>query len=264
MGVLNITPDSFSDGGRWLRNGHPHIDRLRREAAAMVAAGAAVLDIGGESTRPGAAAVSLNEELDRVIPVIEVLARDCDAVISLDSSKPEVMREAVRAGAGMLNDVRALREPGALQAAADSGLPVCLMHMQGQPETMQAQPGYGDVVAEVSDFLAGRVRACRDAGIAQSQILLDPGFGFGKTVAHNLRLLRNLHRLTEQGFPLLVGLSRKSLIAKLTGRAVEQRLPGSLALALLAVQGGAVLLRVHDVAQTQDVLSIFQAFSAQD
>jgi dihydropteroate synthase len=259
MGVLNITPDSFSDGGRWYRDGRPDLDALRREAQAMVDAGAAVLDVGGESTRPGAAPVSEEEELSRVVPVVEALAGHCDAVISVDTSTPAVMREAAAAGAGMLNDVRALRRSGALEAAASTGLPVCLMHMQGEPDTMQDDPQYDDVLDDVSGFLSGRVARCEAAGIARERIVLDPGFGFGKSVAHNLALLAHLDRLHSLGFPLLVGLSRKSLIAKLTGRAVDERLPGSLALALLAAQRGASLLRVHDVAATADVLKILEA-----
>lgn len=259
MGVLNITPDSFSDGGRWYRDGRPDLDALRREADAMVDGGAAVLDIGGESTRPGAEPVSEQEELARVLPVVEALAGHCDAVISVDSSTPAVMREAAAHGAGMLNDVRALRRPGALEAAADTGLPVCLMHMQGEPETMQANPSYEDPVRDIQRFLLERVEDCRAAGIEPARILLDPGFGFGKSLEHNLLLLSRLDELHSLGFPLLVGLSRKSLIAKLTGRAVDERLPGSLALALLAAQRGAALLRVHDVAETADVLKILRA-----
>jgi dihydropteroate synthase len=259
MAVLNVTPDSFSDGGRWYCDGRPDLDALRREAAAMVGAGAAILDIGGESTRPGAAPVSEQEELDRVVPVVEALRGDSGAVLSVDSSSPAVMRAAAAAGAGMLNDVRALQRPGALEAAAELGLPVCLMHMQGTPETMQQAPQYDDVVDEVAAFLRARISACDAAGIPRSQIVLDPGFGFGKTLEHNLQLLASLRRLAALGHPLLVGLSRKSLIAKLTGRAVDERLAGSLALALIAAQRGASILRVHDVAETADVLRILRA-----
>jgi dihydropteroate synthase len=260
MGVLNITPDSFSDGGRWLRDGRPDLKPLVREALAMVDAGAAILDIGGESTRPGAAAVSEQEELDRVLPVIEALSKQCDTLLSIDTSSPTVMREAAAAGAGLLNDVRALQRDGALQAAADLRLPVCLMHMQGSPDSMQRAPRYDNVLSEVSGFLLDRVAACVAAGIPESQILLDPGFGFGKTLEHNLQLLDALPELAGLGFPLLVGLSRKSLIAKITGRDIDARLPGSLALAMLAAQGGASILRVHDVPETADVLRILQAF----
>lgn len=259
MGVLNITPDSFSDGGRWYRGGRTDMSALVREAVAMLEAGATLLDVGGESTRPGAKPVSEAEELDRVIPVIEALHAKTNAVVSLDSSSPAVMREATAVGAGMLNDVRALTREGALAAAADSGLPVCLMHMQGDPSDMQRDPRYVDVLDDVTAFLSVRVAACVEAGIPVPRIILDPGFGFGKTVAHNLRLLANLPRLAELGHPLLVGLSRKSLIAKLTGRPVEERLPGSLALAMLALQRGAAIVRVHDVGETADVVRILKA-----
>ncbi len=259
MGVLNITPDSFSDGGRWYRNGRADLSSLIAHATSMVSAGAGILDVGGESTRPGADPVSEQEELDRVVPVVEALAAECEAVISVDSSSPAVMREAAEAGAGLLNDVRALQREGAVLTAAELNLPVCLMHMQGSPETMQQSPDYSDVVDEVGQFLLGRVAACEDAGISRDQILLDPGFGFGKTMEHNLELFAGLPRLRELGFPLLVGLSRKSLIAKITGREVHERLPGSLAFALMAVERGAQLLRVHDVAETADVLKILAA-----
>lgn len=264
MGVLNITPDSFSDGGRWLRDGSADLDELRRVAEAMVAAGAGILDIGGESTRPGADPVSEQEELDRVIPVVEALADCVDVVLSVDTSTPAVMHLAAEHGAGLINDVRALSRPGALEAAAATKLPVCLMHMQGTPVDMQNRPAYRDVVAEVREYLEGRVQACRDAGIADAQILLDPGFGFGKTVDHNLDLLRNLRNVTDLPFPLVVGLSRKSLIGRLIGRDVGERLAGSLALALLAAQNGASVLRVHDVTQTVDVLRILDAYQQQD
>ena len=259
MGVLNITPDSFSDGGRWYRNGRADLSSLITHATSMVSAGAGILDVGGESTRPGADPVSEQEELDRVVPVVEALAAECEAVISVDSSSPSVMRETAEAGAGLLNDVRALQREGAVSTAAKLNLPVCLMHMQGSPETMQQSPDYSDVVDEVGEFLLGRVAACEDAGISRDQILLDPGFGFGKTMEHNLELFAGLPRLRELGFPLLVGLSRKSLIAKITGREVHERLPGSLAFALMAVERGAQLLRVHDVAETADVLKILAA-----
>ena len=259
MGVLNITPDSFSDGGRWYRNGRADLSSLIAHATSMVSAGAGILDVGGESTRPGADPVSEQEELDRVVPVVEALAAECEAVISVDSSSPVVMREAADAGAGLLNDVRALQRERAVSTAAELNLPVCLMHMQGSPETMQQSPDYSDVVDEVGQFLLGRVIVCEDAGISRDQILLDPGFGFGKTMEHNLELFAGLPRLRELGFPLLVGLSRKSLIAKITGREVHERLPGSLAFALMAVERGAQLLRVHDVAETADVLKILAA-----
>lgn len=259
MGVLNMTPDSFSDGGRWLRGARPHIDSIVREAEQMVANGAAVLDVGGESTRPGADPVSEQQELDRVIPVVEALQQSVPVIVSVDSSTPAVMRQAAAAGAGMLNDVRALRRPGALDAAASTGLPVCLMHMQGEPGTMQDAPHYDDVVEEVGSYLLQRAEACRSAGIDAGRILVDPGFGFGKTVKHNLALLNGLPKLRELGFPLLVGLSRKSLIAKLTGRDVNERLAGSISLAQLAAERGAAILRVHDVAETTDALRILKA-----
>ncbi len=259
MGVLNITPDSFSDGGRLYSRDGVDLDEVLRVARDMLESGAAVLDIGGESTRPGADPVSPQEELDRVLPVVEVLARETEAVISVDTSTPAVMREAAAAGANMINDVRALTRPGALETAAQLELPVCLMHMQGSPQTMQTAPQYTNVIKEVRAYLLARRTACEDAGILAERILLDPGFGFGKSLEHNLALLARLSELTVLGSPLLVGLSRKSLIAKLTGRAVDERLPGSLALAMLAAQRGAALLRVHDVGETADVLRILEA-----
>lgn len=264
MGVLNITPDSFSDGGRWLRDGHPNLDALRREAEAMVVAGAVVLDVGGESTRPGAQPVSLQEELDRVIPVIEAIAVSTDVVVSVDTSTAEVMREAAAVGAGMINDVRALRRGKALQVACATGLPVCLMHMQGEPDIMQDSPHYEDIVTDVGDFLLARARACEHAGLDAAHILIDPGFGFGKTVKHNLALLAGLPKLQALGYPVLAGLSRKSLIAALTGRDVADRLAGSITLALLAAQRGAALLRVHDVAQTVDALRVLRAVEQEE
>ncbi len=252
MGILNVTPDSFSDGGDFFS-----VDAAVAQAERMAAAGAAIIDIGGESTRPGAAAVSSGEELSRVIPVIEgVRARLPDLVISIDTSKPEVMRAAVAAGATMINDVRALRADGALETAAGLDAAVCLMHMQGEPRTMQQAPRYGDVVAEVRAFLESRVTACIAAGIARERLAVDPGFGFGKTVEHNLALLRRLDEFRALGLPLLAGLSRKSMIGALTGRPVGERLYGSIALATLAAWQGASMLRVHDVAETADALVI--------
>lgn len=259
MGVLNITPDSFSDGGQLWRDGCLQRDALLQRATTMCRDGAALLDIGGESTRPGAAQVSEQEELDRVLPVLELLVAETDAILSVDTSTPVVMREAARAGAGLINDVRALQRPGALVAAQATGLPVCLMHMQGEPGHMQDNPHYSSVVTEVRDFLRQRVAACESAGVSRDRLLLDPGFGFGKTVQHNLELLRGLPQLAGEGLPLLVGLSRKSLIAAITGRPAEQRLAGSLALALLAAQRGACILRVHDVAETADALALLKA-----
>ncbi len=259
MGILNITPDSFSDGGKFFSPARA-IDR----AAAMRAEGADIIDVGGESTRPGAGAISEVEELERVIPVIEALRERFPTPISIDTSKPGVMREAVRAGAALINDVRALREPGALETAAELGVPVCLMHMQGRPRTMQQAPHYNDVVAEVAAFLRQRVEACRKAGIPDEAIILDPGFGFGKTLRHNLLLLRNLEVLAALGFPVLVGLSRKSMLGALLGAAVEERLPGSLALATVALMKGATIVRVHDVAETRQVAEVCHALKQLD
>lgn len=256
MGILNVTPDSFSDGGDFFSPaGGP--ERALAQAERMVVDGAAIIDVGGESTRPGAAAVSTEEELARVIPVIEALhARLPDVVISIDTSKPEVMRAAVAAGASMINDVRALQADGALAVARELDVAICLMHMQGEPRMMQQQPHYDDVVAEVRAFLLARVAACLEAGIARDRLLVDPGFGFGKTLAHNLILLRRLGEFRELGLPLLAGFSRKSMIGALTGRAVGERLYGSIAVAALAAWQGASVLRVHDVAETADALRV--------
>src|SRR5690606_17479328 len=234
MGILNVTPDSFSDGGR-----HEGIDAALRHAAAMVAAGATLIDVGGESTRPRARAVSPTEELERVAPVVDAIARELDVIISVDTSTPAVMRETARLGAGLINDVRSLTRDGALDAAADSGLPVCLMHMRGEPGDMQDDPRYDDVTEAVYTFLAERMAACAAAGIAQDRIVLDPGFGFAKTLAHNLSLFKHMERLHALGRPLLVGVSRKSMIGQALGRDVGQRLYGSLGLAALAVSKGA-------------------------
>lgn len=255
MGILNVTPDSFSDGGRYTG-----LDAALAQAARMVADGAALVDVGGESTRPGAAPVGEQEELDRVLPVIERIVRELDVCVSVDTSTPAVMRAAASAGAHLLNDVRALRRDGALTAAAASGLPVCLMHMQGEPGSMQQAPSYGDVVREVSDFLAARVRECLAAGMTRNRLLIDPGFGFGKTLADNLTLMRELESFVATGFPVLVGVSRKSMIGQLLGgRPVEERLHGSVAAAVVAAMKGAALLRVHDVAATADALRVMAA-----
>ena len=267
MGVINVTPDSFSDGGRFAS-----VDAALARGERMVAEGAAILDIGGESTRPGASPVAVEEELRRVLPVVERLAARSQAVISVDTSQPEVMRRAAEAGAGMINDVRALRLPGALEAAASGPLGICLMHMLGEPATMQQAPEYADVVAEVRDFLAERVRACLAAGIGRERLCIDPGFGFGKRLVHNLQLLRRLDALGALGLPVLVGLSRKSMsgtlargVAELTGasgsavRAPEERVAASLALACVALLNGARIVRTHDVAATVDAVRVVDA-----
>ena len=254
MGILNITPDSFSDGGCY----QDHSVALR-QAASMVEAGAAIIDIGGESTRPGSDGVSGQEELDRVIPVIEAVRAATDTAISIDTSKAVVMREAVAAGASMINDVNALRADGALAAAGDLGVPVCLMHMLGEPRTMQDDPSYDDVVADVAAFLEERVAAAVAAGLAENRIIVDPGFGFGKTPAQNIDLLANLRQLRVRGRPVLVGVSRKSTLGALTGRAVNERLPASVAAAVIAVINGADVVRAHDVRETVDALKVAQA-----
>ena len=259
MGVLNTTPDSFFDGGRYYRNASLSVERALSRAAEMVREGAKIIDVGGESTRPGAATVSVDEELDRVVPVVEAIHRALNVVISVDTSSPDVIRETASVGAGLINDVRALSREGAMAAAATSGLPVCLMHMQGEPDSMQVKPSYSGVVEEVSAFLQERIQACKVAGIEAERLLVDPGFGFGKTVEHNLCLLRELGALSALGLPVLVGLSRKSMMNVLLKRAVDERLPGSLALMLMAVQRGARIVRVHDVAATQDVLKLYCA-----
>jgi dihydropteroate synthase len=263
MGVINTTPDSFSDGGSLYREARLDPELALTRAREMVAAGASILDLGGESTRPGAAPVSAGEEMERVLPIVERIAAELDVVISVDTSNPQLMTQAAALGAGMINDVRALRREGALEAAAATGLPVCLMHMQGEPGTMQHNPLYGNVVTEVADWLAARVDACEAAGIDRTRLVLDPGFGFGKSVAHNLALLRGLPELAKLGLPLLVGLSRKSLIGKLIGRDVDQRLSASLGLAMLAIERGARIIRTHDVAQTWDALAMYTALSEQ-
>ncbi len=257
MGILNITPDSFSDGGRYAQR-----DAALRHAEAMWRAGASLIDVGGESTRPGARAVSPIEELERVAPVVEAIAGELDVIISVDTSTPAVMREAARLGAGLINDVRSLQREGALDAAADSGLPVCLMHMRGEPTTMQQDPRYADILSEVRGFLVERMAACATAGIAAERLILDPGFGFAKTLEHNLRLFKHLESLHELGRPLLVGVSRKSMIGSVLGHEVGGRLYGSLALAALAVGKGAQILRVHDVAETVDVVRMLAAVAA--
>ncbi|NNA70501.1 dihydropteroate synthase [Pseudomonas gessardii] len=254
MGILNITPDSFSDGGRFSQR-----DAAMRHAQTMVAAGATIIDVGGESTRPGARAVSPLEEMERVAPIVERIHRELDVIISVDTSTPAVMRETARLGAGLINDVRSLQRDGALDAAAATGLPVCLMHMLGEPGTMQDAPHYDNLVEDVTEFLAGRMAQCAAAGIAPERIILDPGFGFAKTLQHNLSLFKHMESLHALGRPLLVGVSRKSMIGMALNRPVGERLHGGLALAALAVAKGARILRVHDVAETVDVVRMIEA-----
>ena len=252
MGILNITPDSFSDGSRFCQ-----LEQALTHAAAMAQAGATLIDVGGESTRPGAADVSCEEEMARVIPVIERIAAELDVWISVDTSKPAVMRESVAAGAHLINDVRALLEPGALACAAAAQVPVCLMHMQGQPRTMQLEPHYDDLVGDICSFFDQRIGACLEVGIPREHLILDPGFGFGKTLVQNYQLLGRLDELARFDLPLLVGMSRKSMIGQLLDRPVEERLAGSLAAALYVVTQGAQIVRVHDVQETVDALRVF-------
>lgn len=255
MGILNVTPDSFSDGGLFVG-----VDHSVRRARAMVAEGASIIDVGGESTRPGAASVSEADELDRVVPVVEALVAEFDVPVSVDTSKPAVMREAVRAGATMINDVNALRAPEALRTAAESGAAICLMHMQGEPRTMQSNPVYADVVTEVRDFLCQRAQAALNSGVAPERLMVDPGFGFGKTLEHNMVLMAGLERIAASGWPLLVGISRKSMIGTLLGGVPpDRRLYGSVAAAVIAAMKGAHVLRVHDVKPTCDALRIAAA-----
>lgn len=254
MGVLNVTPDSFFDGGQYFE---PSV--AISHGVSMAEQGADILDIGGESARPGALPVSLQEELDRVLPIVETLRHQVDVPISIDTSKPEVMREAVAAGAAMINDVNALRSPGALSAAVEMGVPVCLMHMQGQPRNMQHEPSYNNVVEEVLEFLQARVDAALEAGLRPDQLVLDPGFGFGKTLTHNLELLNSLSKLVGLGYPVLAGLSRKSMLGRILKSEDEDRLAGSLTLAILACQHGAHIIRVHDVEPTRQALKVLEA-----
>ncbi|MGF1757856.1 dihydropteroate synthase [Photobacterium sagamiensis] len=251
MGILNVTPDSFSDGGQFNQ-----FDHALRHVDAMLEAGTSIIDIGGESTRPGASDVVLAQELERVVPVIEAIRQRFDCWISIDTSKAQVMTEAVMAGADLINDVRALQDPGALEAAAKAHVPICLMHMQGQPRTMQAQPHYDDLITDVSEFLAERVQACENAGIRREQLLLDPGYGFGKTLEYNYQLLAHLDKFHQFGLPLLVGMSRKSMIFKLLNKQPAECLAGSLACATIAAMKGAQIIRVHDALETVDVLKV--------
>jgi dihydropteroate synthase len=258
MGILNLTPDSFSDGGRFVDP-----DVALEHAIQMVEQGAAIIDVGGESTRPGAQFVSLDEELERVIPIVERLAQAIPVPISVDTNKPQVMREAVTAGAGMINDIMALQEPGALEAAAEVAVPICLMHMQGKPRTMQEAPHYGNVVEEVKAFLRQRLDAGEAAGIPRHSMIIDPGFGFGKTLEHNLTLLKGLQTLHELAAPVLVGISRKSMIGSIIGdKPVNERLMGSVAAAVVAAMEGAAIIRVHDVRETVDALKVVSALKS--
>ena len=260
MGILNVTPDSFSDGGQ-----HNNLDAALFHAEKMIQQGAVLIDVGGESTRPGAAPVSLQEELDRVVPVVEAIHQKLDAIISVDTSTPEVITQSAAVGAGLINDVRALQREGALAAAAATELPICLMHMQGQPDSMQQAPSYDSVVNDIHEFLAERISACADVGIEKSRLLLDPGFGFGKSVDHNYQLLNELESFHQFDLPLLVGISRKTMIGKvlqdknLQDRPANQRLYGSLAAAVIAAMKGSAILRVHDVAATFDALQVVAA-----
>lgn len=256
MGILNFTPDSFSDSGKFFT-----LDKALFQVEKMLNEGADIIDIGGESTRPNAEIITLEEELNRVVPLVDAVRQRFDCLISVDSSKAEVFRQSAQAGADILNDVRALQEPNALDTAAELGLPVCLMHMQGTPQTMQQNPDYDDIVEEVGDFLNQRIFACLTAGIPKDHIILDVGFGFGKTVQHNYQLLKHLNVFAQSGYPVLAGLSRKSMIGTVLDKPVGERLIGSVAGALLAVQNGAKILRVHDVAETADALKIWIAMT---
>ena len=257
MGVLNVTPGSFSDGGRF-----PHLDAALSGARMMFEDGADVIDVGGESTRPGARPVAVADELERVVPVVEAIESELSVSISINTCKPEVMEAAVAAGATMINDVLALRADGAIETVRDLQVPVCLMHMQGLPRSMQNNPRYDDVVSEVREFLLGRIDACVSAGMDESKLIIDPGFGFGKTLQHNLALLAHLDVLVDTGFPVLVGLSRKSMIAAMLGRPMDRRVAASAALAMIAVQKGAAMVRVHDVAETADALKVAACVAA--
>ncbi len=257
MGILNVTPDSFSDGGLWVDR-----DRAFRHAMEIAQAGADIIDIGGESTRPGSQAVSVEQELDRVIPLIELIVSETGLPVSIDTGKPEVMEAAVSAGASMINDVYALRTEGALETAAALNVPVCLMHMQGRPGTMQHKPEFEDVVREVSDFLLARAACCERAGIPQQNIIIDPGFGFGKTLQHNIDLFKAIPTLAASAYPVLVGISRKTMLGQLTGKSVDQRLAASTSAAVLAAQAGAVIIRVHDVDETVDALKVSRALQS--
>lgn len=258
MGILNVTPDSFSDGGKFNR-----IDYALNHVESMLQAGTSIIDIGGESTRPGAQEVALNEELDRVVPIIEAIRQRFDCWISIDTSKAMVMKEAVNAGADLINDVRALQEPNALEFAAKANVPICLMHMQGQPRTMQHQPNYNHLIQDVSDFLSERISACENVGISRQQLILDPGFGFGKTLEHNYQMLAKFEQFHQFGLPVLAGMSRKSMIFNLLGKPPAECLAGSLACATIAAMKGAHIIRVHDARETAEVMKIYNMVQQQ-
>ena len=257
MGILNMTPDSFSDGGQY-----NHLDQALQRAEQMLSEGAAIIDIGGESTRPGAAKVSEQQELDRVVPLVERIAQQLDVIVSVDTSTPSVMRESIAVGAGIINDVRSLRREGALDSVRDSQVAICLMHMLGEPQTMQQQPEYQAVTDEVLQFLQAKVTECQLAGIDKKRLIIDPGFGFAKDLTHNLTLFNQLSKLQQLDLPLLVGVSRKSMVGQVLDKTVDQRLYGSLALAVMALERGAKILRVHDVAATVDAVKMFNAVTA--
>lgn len=261
MGVLNVTPDSFSDGGRFIETGAAdvHLDGILRTVETMIADGASIIDVGGESTRPGAEIVGVQQEMDRVLPAVEAIRKHFDVIISVDTSTPRLMTESAAAGAGLINDVRALQREGAVEAARDTGLPICLMHMKGEPQNMQQNPQYEDVVSDVIGYLNERVQVCCDAGIERSRLLLDPGFGFAKTLQHNLELLDRLEELASLRLPLLVGMSRKSMVGQVLNKPVDERLYGSLAVAVMAVAKGAHIVRCHDVAATADAIKMAAA-----
>ncbi|MCC4855623.1 dihydropteroate synthase [Vibrio lentus] len=256
MGILNVTPDSFSDGGQF-----NSLEKALQQAERMIKAGVSIIDIGGESTRPGAPEVTLEDELSRVIPAIKAIRANFDVWISIDTSKAEVMRQAVEAGADLINDVRALQEPGALEAAAQAQVPVCLMHMKGQPRTMQANPCYDDVFTDVEDFLKERVEACESVGIPKEQLVLDPGFGFGKTIEHNYHLLAHLEKFHTLGLPILAGISRKSMIFKLLDKSPADCMVGSVICATIAAMKGAQIIRVHDVEDTLEAMKIIEVMN---
>ena len=263
MGVLNMTPDSFSDGGSHFHQSKPSVELALAHVERMIHEGAELIDIGGESTRPGAKIISVQEEIDRVAPVIDAVAQRFDVVISVDTSTPQLMREAAKLGVGMINDVRALQKEDALKTLFDIELPVCIMHMLGEPQTMQQQPQYENITLDIVSFFKQRILVCAEAGISYKKIILDPGFGFGKTLEHNVQLMRSLDTFKALNCPLLVGVSRKSMIQGITGRPIEQRLAGGLALAVIAAIKGANILRVHDVKETADALKVYEAIFAE-